>query len=674
MNSMKIYNVNSVGEKLTEKLQKCQRVTPPRGRKTGGSRGKKYVNAISAFDIETSDNGVYNWLYIWQSCIDDIIITGRTWEEFDQLLTIIKEAIADDETFVFYVHNLSYEFQYLKGVYDFHATGSRDDTVFMMDDRKVLKCTVRDNIEFRCSALLTNMGLGAFTKKMGVEHQKLDGDEFDYSEIRYPWTELTEEQLHYCINDVVGLVEALKVKFSLTSETLATIPYTSTGYVRRDAKFITRKIRKAITTILPDEETYTMLRYAFRGGNTHANRYCSNVILDNVMSYDRSSSYPDVMVNCRFPTTPFKKVKITDLYKVDCMKKNAYVIDVDIYDVRVKEDVTIPYLCMNDYIDIEGVTYDNGRVLVAKHMHMCITDIDLAIILKQYNFTYHINKAITSKYGMLPKCLRELCIAYYKNKTGLKDVKGKELEYSLHKALLNAIYGMMAQDPAKQTVLFDGNEASESNKEVKDLLNSKGFKLPYQWGVWVSAWGRYRLQNGVDIADLNGRDTMVYCDTDSVKLIKNEKSIKAFKELNKKLLAESKKNGAYATDPQGRIHYMGVYECETEKEPNGTYEKFKTMGAKRYAYVDQDGLHITVAGVNKKDGAKELKTIENFKEGYLFEKSGKTSASYCDEPDCDYILVDGKRIRITPFIIIKEVKYLLSLTNEYKNILEYIAN
>jgi hypothetical protein len=671
---MKIYNVNSVGEKLTEKLQKCQRVTPPRGRKTGGSRGKKYVNAISAFDIETSDNGVYNWLYIWQSCIDDIIITGRTWEEFDQLLTIIKEAIADDETFVFYVHNLSYEFQYLKGVYDFHATGSRDDTVFMMDDRKVLKCTVRDNIEFRCSALLTNMGLGAFTKKMGVEHQKLDGDEFDYSEIRYPWTELTEEQLHYCINDVVGLVEALKVKFSLTSETLATIPYTSTGYVRRDAKFITRKIRKAITTILPDEETYTMLRYAFRGGNTHANRYCSNVILDNVMSYDRSSSYPDVMVNCRFPTTPFKKVKITDLYKVDCMKKNAYVIDVDIYDVRVKEDVTIPYLCMNDYIDIEGATYDNGRVLVAKHMHMCITDIDLAIILKQYNFTYHINKAITSKYGMLPKCLRELCIAYYKNKTGLKDVKGKELEYSLHKALLNAIYGMMAQDPAKQTVLFDGNEASESNKEVKELLNSKGFKLPYQWGVWVSAWGRYRLQNGIDIADLNGRDTMVYCDTDSVKLIKNEKSIKAFKELNKKLLAESKKNGAYATDPQGRIHYMGVYECETEKEPNGTYEKFKTMGAKRYAYVDQDGLHITVAGVNKKDGAKELKTIENFKEGYLFEKSGKTSASYCDEPDCDYLLVDGKRIRITPFIIIKEVKYLLSLTNEYKNILEYIAN
>lgn len=647
----------------------------PKGRKTGGTRDKRYIDLISAFDIETSDDGLYNWLYIWQCCIDSVIIVGRTWEEFDRMLLIIHESLNDGETFVFYVHNLSYEFQYLKGLYEFKANGTREDTVFMMDERKVLKCTVYENIEFRCSMLLTNMSLKKFTEEMGVSDSKLSGSDFDYSEIRYPWTNLTDEQLHYCINDVLGLVEALKVKFSLTSETLATIPYTSTGYVRRDAKFVTRRIRKAISTLLPDVETYEMLRYAFRGGNTHANRFCSNYVLNNcVCSFDRSSSYPDVMVNCMFPTTPFITCAVTDLDSIACMKKYAYLIDIDLDNVSLKDGVSIPYLCQNDYIYIEHGVFDNGRVLTASHIHMCITDIDLDIIRKQYNFTYTINKCMRSGYGKLPQCLRELCVEYYDRKTQLKGVEGKELEYSLNKALLNSIYGMMAQDPGKHSILFDGNEATEDDKETCELLKSKGFKLPYQWGVWVSAWGRYRLQQGIDIADIAGNDCMVYCDTDSVKFIKNENSLKLFDKLNKKLKEESKKSGAYAKDPKGITHYMGVYECETSKEENQVYKKFKTMGAKRYAYEDSKGLHITIAGVNKVTGVKELKSIENFNDGFLFEDAGKTSACYCDEPDADYIIKDGKKIRITPFIIIKSVNYLLSLTRDYKNVLEYIAN
>jgi hypothetical protein len=78
------------------------------------------------------------------------------------------------------------------------------------------------------------MSLEAFTSKMGVEDAKLD--DFDYEKIRYPWTELTEREMLYCINDVRGLVQALKKEMQLDGDTLYTIPLTSTGYVRRDCK------------------------------------------------------------------------------------------------------------------------------------------------------------------------------------------------------------------------------------------------------------------------------------------------------------------------------------------------------------------------------------------------------------------------------------------------------
>ena len=48
------------------------------------------------------------------------------------------------------------------------------------------------------------------------------------------------------------------------------------------------------------------------------------------------------------------------------------------------------------------------------------------------------------------------------------------------------------------------------------------------------------------------------------------------------------------TDQKGRKHLLGTMDNE------GTYLKFKTLGAKRYIYTDENGLHATVAGCPKK--------------------------------------------------------------------------
>ena len=223
---MDLISVQDVDYLLFEKL-KAQ--AAPRGNPHGRKKNKRYCNAVCAFDIETTtlpdlEQAI---MYIWQFQLDETVtIIGRTWEEFLEFLRNVREAIRP-KVLCIYVHSLSFEFQFLKGIYAF-----QQDEVFAVEPRKILKCTMYDTFEFRCSYLHSNMSLAAFTKKMGVPDAKLS--DFDYSKVRYPWTELTEDELHYCINDVRGLVQALKREMSMDHDTLYTIPLTSTGYVRRD--------------------------------------------------------------------------------------------------------------------------------------------------------------------------------------------------------------------------------------------------------------------------------------------------------------------------------------------------------------------------------------------------------------------------------------------------------
>ena len=154
------------------------------------------MDLVCAFDIETStlpdiEEAI---MYIWQFQIDDIVtVFGRTWEEYFFFLRKIKGEIGA-RLLCIYVHNLSFEFQFLKGLYDFQP-----DEVFAVDSRKILKCTMWDTFEYRCSYLHSNMSLAAFTSKMGVEDAKLD--DFDYDKLRYPWTELSERELLYCMSE-----------------------------------------------------------------------------------------------------------------------------------------------------------------------------------------------------------------------------------------------------------------------------------------------------------------------------------------------------------------------------------------------------------------------------------------------------------------------------------------
>lgn len=227
-----------------------------------------YVDLITAFDIETTyikeiDQSV---MYIWQWQFGSACtVIGRTWQELKCFMRKLQNVLIKDRLVVF-VHNLSYEFQFLSGIFDFAP-----EDVFAMDKRKILKATLNNTFEFRCSYLQTNMSLRAFCEKMNVPAYKL---KMKYNKRRYWYTDLTDKELAYCINDVRGLVQAIEAEMKRDDDNLYTIPLTSTGYARRDAKHAMRKVsRSFIDRQKPTYEIYKLLREAFRGGNTHASRF-----------------------------------------------------------------------------------------------------------------------------------------------------------------------------------------------------------------------------------------------------------------------------------------------------------------------------------------------------------------------------------------------------------------
>lgn len=639
-----------------------------------------FRNCMCAFDIETTylDDVEQSIMYIWQFAVMDLrngniwYCFGRTWEQFTKLLdSFYHEGI----TVLVWVHNLSYEFQFMR-----HWLPFQKDKIFALKSRKVVRADI-DGVQFRCSYIQTNKSLDAFTRDMGVVHQKLSGVEFDYSKKRYPWTEMTTEELQYCCNDVVGLLESMQVRMKMENDTLYSLPLTSTGYVRRLAKEAMRKFNhNQLQAMMCDVDVYKLLRLEFRGGDTHANRYHVNKILENVASYDRASSYPDVMLNYRFPMSAFTPRMITDIGELEkkCQIRDCCFIAVFTITNLQQRDIYYgaPYLSLDKAVEISGQVVDNGRILSAKRAVYVFNDIDWKIVKSEYVGEVEISQVYIAKYGYLPQAFRDLVIDLFHKKTSLKNVDGQELNYMRSKELINSLYGMCAQNPVKPDVIYmDEPDQAFTLEDIVDIgeklekYNKKAFLL-YAWGCWVTAWARLKLKEMINIVG----DNFVYCDTDSVKFLVRDdykRIVARIEEYNQGLKELSISNKGYADDKKGITHYLGVYEYEE------TYKQFKTLGAKKYAYTRQDGtFKITIAGVPKKAGAREMGTIENFNVGFVFRNSGKLESVYNDSDYGTYYTDDSSehRIEIRSNVVLRESTYEIGLSLEYMYLLASVGN
>lgn len=652
---------------------------------------KKFDNTIYAFDIETSNYLILNDhviagcdyeklnkkeqqnaikqsnMYIWQLSINEQVYYGRTWDELKDFLSKIEEVVPEKK--YFFIHNLSFEFQFLKGVFKF-------DDVMARKSRKVISAILSDyNIEMRCSLMMSNCKLEKLPKVYQLDIYKKVGD-LDYDKIRTSKTSLTDKEMGYCEYDCLVVYHFIKRELE-TYETVDKIPRTSTGHVRRELKELIDKdykykavVRKAIST---DPHVYNLLIQAFAGGYTHANYIYTNEIIKNVTSYDFTSSYPYIMVSHKFPAREFKKCNIKDINKLS--DKFAYIIVLKMRNVKCKyfNNFISASKCRN----IKGGKYDNGRIISADEFEITITDIDLKIFLKAYSFDYEIIEIYYSYYSYLPMKFINFILDKYVIKTKYKDVEDKKLEYQLEKGKFNALYGMSVTNTIRDKVLYDNEigweEIPLTNEEIENSLEKEKKKafLSFAYGVWVTAYARYNLLINIMKCD----EYLVYADTDSMKLQKgydplvieryNNQVKERIKYVSKILKIDI--NKYEPKDIYGVKHMLGLF------EKDGEYEEFITQGAKKYAFKKDGKIEITVSGVPK-DGAKALDSLDNFRDDFIFrhKDTNKNIIQYNDN-QVPYIIKDylGNEdlVKDKSGCIILPTSYELSKSLEYANLI-----
>ena len=616
-------------------------------------RGKRkfYDANIYTFDIETSSYYILNGkvypaitydnlsdkekekcikrshMYIWMFGINDIVYYGRTWDELKLFLKRLDDHISDTK-YVF-IHNLAFEFQYLKSNFHFDEVSARKS-------HKVIFAIMRDyNIILKCSYMMSNVALKYLPKMFNLPVEKKVGD-LDYSLIRNPNTPMSDIELGYCEYDCLVLYHYILKELEVYDD-VKHIPTTNTGKVRRELQDLVRTnfkykrvVNKAINT---NPIIYNRLCEAFLGGYTHANWIYADEVLKNVDSYDIASSYPYVLVTQKYPNNEFKPCNIKK--REDMSKRLAYLLVVKFTNVKSKyfNNFISASKCRN----LKGAKYDNGRLISAAEFEITLTDIDFYFYLDTYECEYEILECYYSSMSYLPKTLIEFILDKYVGKTELKGVDGREMEYGRIKGMYNSIYGMSVTNNIRDDVIYDDaigiwSEVPLDNETIIKKLESEKKKsfLSFAYGVWVTAYARDNLLRRVIAND----DYVVYCDTDSCKLVDGYNK-DVFTEYNKQVedrinfvcrVLKLNVNKYAPYDIKGNKHMMGLF----EKECN--YDEFITQGAKKYAYKIDGKIHITVAGIPKQ-GAKALNSLDDFRDDFVFNYSdtNKNLIMYTEE-------------------------------------------
>lgn len=583
----------------------------------------------------------------------------REWDELDAFLNSISQKYYRYKT-ICYVHNLSYEFEYLI------RNLSKPEKFLSNSSHHIISAILRDypNIEFRCTYQLSGYSL----RKIG-ELVNLPKLECDYRNI-LPNEKPTEEEILYCERDC-DIVAKYVVSCLREYKQLSNIPLTKTGRVRkRLAELYSEYKDDFIWDELPDENCYEAMLNSFAGGIVISNPKYTGKIIKNVVSYDETSAYPFAMLKEEYPYTIKKKAN----FSIADMKNKFWIAKIKFTNIISKyEWGWLSVSKMNDY-DFENSTFFNGKLLASPMIVRTITNIDYQSIINTYTFdSFEIIEFYElEKYSKLPTCYIKLIEEYAIRKGDLKELTKSNdslellIDYMLAKNDFNSIYGMTVQKLEQEEYYIDDDYVWQK-KAVNYVKTNKRIKRNFLYGIYVTAYARRNLINGIINNEPN---LLVYGDTDSLKKVQTNS---LFKDTNERLV-EYKQNK--------HIRNLGEFEMEC------VYDEFITFGAKKYCFRIGDKIDMRVAGVPRIDDIKKygINSLQDFKCGLIFKdcKLGKKyintdvrfdldeDFNISNREDMEYVnsYFEENNIKSKGGTALYSVSYLLDMTKADKRILQ----
>lgn len=666
---------------------------------TRKNKNLSYYNIPCSFDIETSsfyeDEEKRCTMYAWVFSFNGYLIRGRTWQEWIDVCNTLKSVLglSTSKRLLIFIQNFSYEFQWFRHYFDW-------DKVFATDTRKPLYAVDKGGIEFRCSYLLSGYNLETMGKNLTkYKVEKLVGD-LDYKKLRHCSTPLTDKEWGYIENDAVVVTSFIQEEIERLGS-VAKFPLTKTGYVRNYCRERCLKGKERFSFVNTmkyltlDRESYMQMRKTYMGGFSHANKNHVNRTRHQVSSYDFTSSYPAVMLSEKYPMSAPRKVTIKNITDFRT-KLSVYCCMFECVFTNIKQKVDYEnFISSSKCRILESPEINNGRVMSAKTLSIYLTEQDFFIISDMYTWE---KMSVGNFYVMykdyLPKPLIECTLDLYKDKTELKGVEDKISEYMTSKGMLNSEYGMCVTDVIRTLNEYDNGEWIEElpdiDAEIDKYNKNRNRFLYYPWGIWITAYARRNLFSGIN----EFKDDYIYSDTDSLKVLNADRHQDYFLQYNKRVIYKAEKClKRYDLDIEklrpktikGVSKPIGVWDFE------GTYTRFKTLGAKRYIYEKDGDIEITIAGVNKKAGKTFLKTkysnntdiFRNFRENLEFPAyyerdgiwdngSGKLCHTYIDEPMCgeltDYMGNTAEYHELSG-IHMDNTSYVMSITDEFMKLI-----
>lgn len=587
-----------------------------------------YIPVIMSFDIETTSYTMWETVekkdgttervcigkHAWMYCGDICTKRGstykhhhiRTWDEAKKVFDNLSDPCDKDERYVIYVHNLSYEFQFMKDYIPL-------TDVFARKSHNVLRCRYR-NIEFRDSLSLVNCKLEKLAEDEELTVRKLVG-QLDYTKCRHHKTPIADFEWEYQDADTEIVCEYVEKKLKEYGS-FAEIPMTSTGEVRY---LFRKKLGSSLSKIhdlavkysAQTKELQNLLLQIYAGAYTHANYQIVEKVVKNLGCKDIASSYPFQMCARKFPTNwihikpeMYNKPDFWEhMYEMYPPEEYAWGFTVLMEDLCAKH-------CHNTLSSHKALTLsksatiDNGRIVQANYARFSFNEIDWEVVNNFYTMEYsYVEDFYVSRKEYLPKEIVSVLLELFKQKTALKGIDEQKDNYNRSKARINGVYGMTVFDILSTGWMWD--EQASFYKEQKDFVdfkksvNNPNNFLWYSIGVWVTSYARRQILSPISKMSENA----CYSDTDSVKYKSPNRYKKYFDNINQKLkdmFIEAMKYHKFSEeeyrffDRKGNEHFMGIF--ETEKP----YRRFKTLGAKRYLVEYYDGkMESTVAGAPK---------------------------------------------------------------------------